>query len=86
MVEAIKAGIFNDLGSGSNVDVTVVSATGGTTVHRNIVKPNERVSKQKVYTYKRGSTVVLKETVTLFPTPASASQSSSAASMMDLTA
>jgi 20S proteasome subunit beta 2 len=82
VVEAVKAGIFNDLGSGSNVDVTVVTANGGATVLRNIVKPNERATKQKNYTFKRGTTVVLKETVTLFPTPSAASTTS----MMDLTA
>jgi 20S proteasome subunit beta 2 len=41
VVAAISAGIFNDLGSGSNVDVCVITSEG-TDVLRNFVKPNER--------------------------------------------
>lgn len=52
---AISAGIFNDLGSGSNVDVCVVTSTG-TEMLRNFVKPNERVEKERKYTFRRGTT------------------------------
>lgn len=38
--DAIRAGIFNDLGSGSNVDVTVIRADG-VTVMRNFETPND---------------------------------------------
>jgi 20S proteasome subunit beta 2 len=38
---AISAGIFNDLGSGSNVDVCVITQQG-TEMMRNYLKPNER--------------------------------------------
>jgi len=65
--------------------VTVISATQGATVLRNLVKPNERVVKQRNYTFKRGATVVLKETVTHF-SAAPATLQPSSTSMMDLTA
>jgi hypothetical protein len=45
---AISAGIFNDLGSRSNVDACVITAQG-TEELRNLVKPNERVEKERRY-------------------------------------
>lgn len=60
--EAIQAGIFNDLGSGSNVDVCVITAEK-TTLMRNYIKPNQRDQKQRSYLFKRGTTAVLKEKV-----------------------
>ncbi len=60
--EAIQAGIFNDLGSGSNVDVAVLSADK-TTLMRNYIKPNERTKKLQSYAFKRGTTAVLSEKV-----------------------
>lgn len=60
--EAIKAGIFNDLGSGSNVDVCVITPEK-TTLLRNYIQPNERERKQRSYTFKRGTTAVLKEKI-----------------------
>lgn len=39
---AILAGIFNDLGSGGNVDVTVIT-TDGADIRRNCLTPNERL-------------------------------------------
>jgi len=59
--EAIKAGIFNDLGSGSNVDVCVIAEKA--TLMRNFIKPNEREKKQKSYVFKRGTTAVLNEKI-----------------------
>lgn len=53
--EAIQAGIFNDLGSGSNVDVTVITQNE-TTVLRNYCKPNERGVKEQAYTFSPGTT------------------------------
>ncbi|TPX37101.1 hypothetical protein SmJEL517_g00909 [Synchytrium microbalum] len=58
--DAIEAGIFNDLGSGSNVDVTVLTK-GGAEVLRNYRKPNERGVKEQSYKYPRGTTVILKQ-------------------------
>ena len=59
---AIQAGIFNDLGSGSNVDVCVITAEK-TTLLRNHIRPNQREQKQRSYVFKRGTTAVLKEKV-----------------------
>ncbi|KAI0319465.1 20S proteasome subunit [Amylostereum chailletii] len=53
--EAIAAGIFNDLGSGSNIDVCVITQDK-TDMLRNFVKPNERVQKEKQYGFRRGTT------------------------------
>ena len=56
--EAVQAGIFNDLGSGSNVDITIITASE-TVVLRNYYKPNERTSKEQAYTFSPGSTSIL---------------------------
>ncbi|KAA8895901.1 nucleophile aminohydrolase [Sphaerosporella brunnea] len=58
--EAILAGIFNDLGSGSNVDVCVITEEKATLM-RNYIKPNERVPKEQSYKFPRGTTAYLKE-------------------------
>lgn len=55
IAQAISAGIFNDLGSGSNVDACVITATH-TEMLRNFVKPNERVQKERKYGFRRGTT------------------------------
>jgi 20S proteasome subunit beta 2 len=39
--DAILAGIFNDLGSGSNVDITVIRKDGDVSRMRNFMTPNE---------------------------------------------
>jgi len=59
---AISAGIFNDLGSGSNVDACVITATK-TDMLRNFVKPNERVTKERTYGFRRGTTAFTKEEI-----------------------
>lgn len=59
---AVSAGIFNDLGSGSNVDACVITATG-TEMLRNYVKPNERVEKERQYTFRRGTTAWKSESI-----------------------
>lgn len=59
---AIAAGIFNDLGSGSNVDACVITASH-TEMLRNFVKPNERVQKEKRYVFRRGTTAWKKEEI-----------------------
>lgn len=58
---AIRAGIFNDLGSGSNVDICVLKA-GSTNMLRNYETPNPRVPRREAgYTFDRGFTEVLSE-------------------------
>jgi len=61
--EAIKAGIFNDLGSGSNVDVCVIEKDKPTQLLRNYLKPNERGQKERTYRFPKGTTAFLKEKV-----------------------
>ncbi|KIP02005.1 hypothetical protein PHLGIDRAFT_112515 [Phlebiopsis gigantea 11061_1 CR5-6] len=59
---AISAGIFNDLGSGSNVDACIITADK-TEMLRNHVRPNERVEKERKYTFRRGTTAFKSESV-----------------------
>lgn len=68
--EAIEAGIWNDLGSGSNVDVCVIEGeqvegkyTGKakTDYLRNYRTPNEKVTKERNYKWRRGVTAWTKE-------------------------
>lgn len=61
--EAIKAGIFNDLGSGSNVDVCVIEKDKPTKLLRNYMKPNERGQKERNYKFPRGTTAWLDQKV-----------------------
>ena len=60
---AIEAGIFNDLGSGSNVDVCVIEKDKPSHILRNYIKPNERVRKERNYKFPKGTTAVLREKV-----------------------
>lgn len=69
VAEAIKAGIFNDLGSGSNVDVCVIT-DGGIDMKRNFIVANDegplRASINKPATFGSfplGTTIVVSETV-----------------------
>jgi len=62
VAKAIRAGIFNDLGSGSNVDVCVITKEGGT-VFRNFEKPNERKYKASYKAFPKGTTPVIKEDI-----------------------
>jgi 20S proteasome subunit beta 2 len=59
--DAICSGIFNDLGSGSNVDITVLTK-GKTDVLRNYARPNERMFRSRVlpYSFPPGTTPVIK--------------------------
>lgn len=61
--EAIKAGIFNDLGSGSNVDVCVIEKDGPTQMMRNYMQPNQRGKKERDYKFERGTTAWLNQKV-----------------------
>jgi len=57
--KAIRAGIFNDLGSGGNIDVCVIKKEGGV-IHRNIETPNPRKFKAEYKAFAKGTTPVLK--------------------------
>jgi len=56
--DAIAAGIFNDLGSGSNVDLCVITKSGAD-YHRTYEEANKRGLRQGRYQFKRGTTDVL---------------------------
>lgn len=60
--DAIQAGIWNDLGSGSNVDVAVITEEK-TTLMRNHLTPNTRGEKERNYRFDRGTTAVLNEKI-----------------------
>lgn len=62
VTKAILAGIFNDLGSGGNVDVCVITKEGGQ-IFRNLEKPNERKYKAVYKGFPKGTTPVLKEDI-----------------------
>jgi 20S proteasome subunit beta 2 len=62
--QAICAGIFNDLGSGSNVDIVVITKKG-VEILRNYDKASERVyRKEKGYTFPSGTTPILRSEFT----------------------
>jgi len=83
VADAITAGIFNDLGSGSNVDICIITRPNVEFL-RNYQRPGERMyRKQRGYKFPRGSTDVISETKSLFKkgivvTNVSSSSSSSA--------
>lgn len=59
--DAIAAGIFNDLGSGSNIDLCVIKKDGATYL-RGYELPNEKERRNEVelrYKYPKGTTAVL---------------------------
>jgi len=61
--DAICAGIFNDLGSGSNVDVNVITKDG-VEVLRNYARPTPRVfRREQPYVYEIGTTPILAQDI-----------------------
>jgi len=60
--DAIRAGIFNDLGSGSNVDVCVITKDKVDYI-RPFEESNQKGVSQGSYRYKRGTTGVLTQKV-----------------------
>lgn len=67
---AIKAGIFNDLGSGSNVDICVIHTDGQALEYlRNYEVPVEKGEKAHKYTPAAGTTRVLKSVMKPLPVP-----------------
>lgn len=61
--DAIEAGIWNDLGSGSNVDICVMEVGKDAQLYRNYLTPNVREKKQRSYKFARGTTAILKESI-----------------------
>lgn len=61
--DAIQAGIWNDLGSGSNVDVCVMEVGKDAEYLRNYITPNVREPKQQSYKFARGTTAILRESI-----------------------
>lgn len=57
--DAIHAGIFNDLGSGSNVDITIVPLKGPTKIMRGYDTPNEQADLRGA-NYTRSESLVVK--------------------------
>jgi len=62
VAKAIRAGIFNDLGSGGNIDVCVIQREGGK-IFRNMEKPCPRKFKAQYKPFPKGCTPVLKEDI-----------------------
>lgn len=84
--QAIQAGIFNDLGSGGNVDVCVISRSTGVRMLRNYEKPNERLFRAGLagYNFPRGTTEIVSETKKIFKEKIFVEEEKSGASKMDL--
>ncbi|GEQ70180.1 hypothetical protein JCM33374_g3856 [Metschnikowia sp. JCM 33374] len=61
--DAIEAGIWNDLGSGSNVDVCVLEVGKDAELLRNYLTPNVRAAKERSYKFARGTTAVLRQSI-----------------------
>eukprot|EP00118_Oscarella_pearsei_P025009 m.307313 g.307313 ORF g.307313 m.307313 type:complete len:266 (+) comp42131_c0_seq1:29-826(+) len=65
--DAIVAGIFNDLGSGSNVDICVITATKTEYIRPFEIANVKNERQWTKYAYKKGTTAVLKEKVKPIP-------------------
>jgi 20S proteasome subunit beta 2 len=63
--DAIRAGIFNDLGSGGNVDLTVIAKGQPAEILRNYQTPNERAFR-RTYDFVPGTTPTLSTRVEVF--------------------
>ena len=64
---AIQAGILNDMGSGSNIDVVVIHGDGEASVHRSIATPKyagRSYRKPGGFVFPRGTTEVISRKVT----------------------
>lgn len=66
--EAIMAGIFNDLGSGSNVDLCVMEKGEPAKLIRGYKRPNPRLQKQRNYTFPIGTTPYFEAATEVFYT------------------
>ena len=65
VIEAIQSGISNDLGSGSNCDICVITKDK-TEFKRNIYKTQKPAPKQLNYKYTKGTTTVLNTKIIKF--------------------
>ena len=65
--DAIAAGVFNDLGSGSNIDLTIITKDKATEL-RGYEIANVRGPRFNDYKYKPGTTAVLSEKVQMIVT------------------
>lgn len=63
VADAIESGIWNDLGSGSNVDICIMEEGKPAALHRGYRKPNERGVKEKSYKFRKGTTGVLAQSI-----------------------
>lgn len=61
--DAIELGIWNDLGSGSNVDICVMEVGKDAELLRNYLTPNVRAAKARSYKFARGTTAVLRQSI-----------------------
>lgn len=61
--DAIAAGIFNDMGSGSNVDLVVIRPNNNVDYLRGYDEANVKGTRRQKYTYAKGTTEVLSTTV-----------------------
>merc|ERR1712142_1334461 len=61
--DAIAAGIFNDLGSGSNIDLVVIKENDNVQNLRNYEKANIKATRRQKYKYPKGTTEILSESV-----------------------
>lgn len=66
--KAIMAGIFNDLGSGSNVDLCVMEKGEPAKLIRGFKQPNQRLQKQRNYTFQPGTTPYFEAATEVFYT------------------
>ena len=62
MADAVRAGVFNDLGSGNTIDMCVIRK-GSTEYIRPYEIANKKGERQETYRYKRGTTAVLNKTI-----------------------
>jgi len=65
--DAIAAGIFNDMGSGSNVDLCIIKANDQVQYLRGFDVANTKGERKQKYEYKKGTTAVIPESVVTRP-------------------
>lgn len=66
LVEAITAGILDDLGSGGNVNACVITQTGAKML-RTLSSPTKPIVRSSLYSFAPGTTAVLSQTVKPLP-------------------
>jgi len=67
--QAVQSGIWNDLGSGGNVDICTIDRNDGPKMLRNYKTPNDRLYRRKAgYNFTRGSTEWIQESEKIYKT------------------